>query len=552
MTKTRIIRDIELKNVRLAFKPGPIEFNLIKDGNVEKSFTHTSTLNEFISIDKVNVTQSAYATAFIRKTNIQFVEENGFYKLSFDPDRVNTSSKRVRDLLVLLGNNPCIEKEMCDKLDRINTEGSVIYISTSMSIGVNDWRKAEEDHDHLTYVMNKPVEKEEDGTFYNLVWAGLNNDTKSHEYYWIRFSNNDTFNIKTDNVILVDNIRDMLDALSSDDSNESKSVQDFIKLDLKALMYDSCNEYIDMVRKRLDEAIRAFEDKIIPRDTKITLDYFLNHLSVNAGVHDVSDINNILWVLNTMRAVMADACTIEAIMRWKLMLINNFKLDYRNDIDNNVSWSSKRFMVPYELINAGYIVPCLDDINIMDTIDNFVSYSGLTEYVDDYDADMMTYDWAVWSVIQYIHKSMTGIKTEALEECVKVATELRDKYTSVSLKMNKELLSELMDKYQDDNAVSIVTKLDAYVRCIKDNLYVVDNLISFLNAVLNDHRAKGHVSLADMTLTKSYDHVSSRRFSSVPNLLSYIKLLTMKEYNGNSLDTIFTTKSIDFVCSNMV
>lgn len=544
MTKTRIIRDIELKNVRLAFKPGPIEFNLIKDGNVEKSFTHTTTLNEFISIDKVNVAQSAYATAFIRKTNIQFVEENGFYKLSFDPDRVNTSSKRVRDLLVLLGNNPCIEKEMCDKLDKINTEGSVIYISTSMSIGVNDWRKAEEDHDHLTYVMNKPVEKEEDGTFYNLVWAGLNNDTKSHEYYWIRFSNNDTFNIKTDNVILVDNIRDMLDALSSDDSNESKSVQDFIKLDLKALMYDSCNEYIDMVRKRLDEAIRAFEDKIIPRDTKITLEYYLSNQAYWLEWHNGTDTNKTIWVLNTIRAALSDKHVIEAIMRWRLILKSNFTFDYCSQIDNNISWLRERFIVPYELINAGYIAPCLSDINIIDTIDNFVSYSGLTEYVDDYDTDMTSYGLVLDPIIQYIHKSMTGIKTEALRKCVKVATELRYKYTSVSLKMNKELLSELMGKYQDDNAVSIITKLDTYIRCIKGNLDTVDKFISFMNSVLNDYPDNDYMPLSGITLIKSYTDATT--------LLSYIKLFIMGKYHDDNLDTIFTTKSIDFVCSNTI
>lgn len=552
MYKVRVIRNIELNNVRLVFRTGSIEFNLIKDGKVEKSFTHNTRMNDFISLDNYDLNPEKYATSFIPKTSIQFVEDNGFYKLSFDPDKVISHMKRPKDLLVLLGNNPAIEQEMCDKLDRINTEGSVIYIYTSMSIGVSDWMKAEGDRDHLVYTLNEPVKVEEDGTFYNLICSGFNEDSKSHEYYWIRFSNNDTVNIKSDNRILANDIGEMLDVLSTDDSNESKTVQEFVKLDLKALMYDSCNDYIDMVKNRVDEAIRTFEDKIMPRDTKITLDYYLNHPTYRLGIHNPSSINNTIWILNAMRAALSDMYVIEAIMRWRMVLKSNFSFDYLDCIGNNLSWLRKRFRLPYELINAGYIAPCLDDINIIDTIDNFASCSGFLEYSEDYDADVMTYDWIVDSVIFYIHNSMTGIKSEALRKCVKVATELRNKYADVDTKLDRNTLNEMMDKYQSDDAISVITKLGALARNIRENLNTVGNFISFINSVLNDYPDAEYISLSDITLSKTYDHVASRAFSDVTTLLSYIRLFTMGEYNGNNLYTIFTSNNLSFVCTNMV
>lgn len=552
MTKSRIIRDIELKNVRLVFRLGSIEFNLMKNGKIEKSFTHDTKMDEFISLDSSGFNSDKYITSFVPKTNIQLVEENGFYKLSFDPNKTDISSKGIRDLLVLLGNNPAIEQEMCDKLDRINTEESVIFIYTSLKIGVNDWKKTEDSRDHLAYIMNDPVKAESDGTFYNLVYSESNDYNKTEEHYWIRFSSDDNVVINSDNRILADDIGEMLDVLSTDDSNESKTVQEFIKLDLKALMHDSCNEYIDIVRKRVDEAIRVFEDKIIPRGTKITLEYYLSDPAHRVERHNVTDINNAIWVLNTMRAALSDMYVIGAIMRWRLVLKSNFNFDYYNQIGNNISWLYNKFRIPFELINAGYIAPCLDDINIIDTIDNFISSSGFIEYVDDYDDDVMAYEWILDPIILYIHRSMTGIKAEALRKCVKVATELRNKYADIDTKLDRNTLSEMMNKYQDDDAISVITKLGARVRGIRENVDTVDNFISFINSVLNDYPDSEYIPLSDITLIKSYDHVASRSFSDASTLLSYIKLFIAGEHNGHSIDSIFTSNSLSFVCTNMV
>lgn len=530
---TRIIRNIKLHNVKLIARRGNLKFNLLDGDNIALSVNANKPHNI------TSFSGGLYSVATVKSGNmdsvlkvykpvmsVQFVEDNGVYKLFFDRDFIGTHNDNMapgpdsNELGVILGTDSAIEEDMCKKLDSLDPNGTVIYSCPSLEITSSDWKRSNT-LSKSPYSLDSFINQ---NNFREYQWFAVKTSDDIRDI-WVKITNDCTINVLSDNKLIFNNVDEIVNSLEDIDSALYRELlQNFARIDLSCYLRQDATEYLSMVEKRVDEAIEACESNIqYPTENNtITLEAFLKRgLGI---VHRNQEERNKIWALHNMRCAIKDESFVEDILVWMLILNTKASID-TDSITNGLRIPVDRItMLPKYMIVGDHIVPYLTDIDILGCITNLIDDRNIIYCNDEYD-DVIDYSTLISDVSRYVCESMVGIKTETLNICLNSARKLREKYISSKVGLDINELKRLMDEYPDKTVIELTDAYNSKHHYIETNLETIDKLISMLCRIINKNADKSVVSLTELYYDNSWNNLDTSVFKNKWNLLPCLNML---------------------------
>lgn len=549
---TRIIRNIKLHNVKLIARRGNLNFNLLDGDNISISAnvyrphnitSFSSVLYSIATVESGNI--DSVLKVYKPVMSVQFVEDNGVYKLFFDRDFIGTHNDNMmpgpdsNELGVILGADSAIEEEMCKKLDSLDPNGTVIYSCPSLEITSSDWKRSN--------LFSKPPYSIDSffcqSNFKEYQWFAVNMSDDTTDV-WVKITNDCTINVLPDNKLIFNNVDEIVDSLADIDSEPYRELlQDFTRVDLSGYLRQDATEYLSILEKRVDEAIKACESNIQhpTENNTITLEAFLKRgLGI---IRSNQEERHKLWALRNMRCAIKDESFIEDILLWMLIL------NTKSSIDTSSITNGQRITVdgiptlPRYMITRDHIVPYLTDIDILGCISNLINDSNII-YCNDECDDVIDYPTLISDVSRYVCESMVGITTETLNICLNSAHKLREKYISAKIGLDIDDLKKLMADYPDKTITELTDMYSSKYHYIERNLETIDKLISMLGGIINKNSDKSVISLAELHYDNSWNNFGTRVFSSKWNLLPCLNMLLIGDTHQDVMYHEFETSEL--------
>lgn len=541
----RVIRNIKLNNVKLIARCGKLKLNLLDKDNDIAISSNGGIIHPITSFSSARYSTTSDTSGnidnivkvFKPTMTVQFIEDNGVYKMFFDRNDLCGNSNNLigpysRELGIILGTDPAIEEKICEELDSLKSDGATIYSYPSLELTTSDWKGYDTDDLHLL--------RNSHGVYYNFT-VEIDNDIKC---VLVNIGSNLSVNVLPDNKLIFNDIDTIVSGLEDINYRRCReSLQDFAKLDLKDYLSQDATKYLTLVETRVNEAITACESAIKYRndDKVITLDTFLKSGSIM--VDRSPEDRHKLWALNNMKYAIKDEVFIEHVLAWMITL------NTKSAIDPATLTNGRLYMygipkLPNEMIRNNHIVPYLDDINILDYISNFLDTETIISYDDDCDYHYINDNVLINDVSRYVCESMIGVKLDALRICLNSAHYLRSKYSSFNPELDMDQLNELMAKYPGKSIPELCGMHKAKHYYIDMNLDAIDKLISLLSKLIDNNSDRSVVSLIELSYDDSWSVCDLGVFERRSNLLDLLNVLMMGYSDKETMCRGFETSEL--------